>query len=118
MRSARLERLKTRFALAVDFGDAPDRFAGIGPGNYQTTLADSFRLSTDAAASNSTGPAADGEVEDYVATITARSDGVAEGAQGKKIAHALNGWPTLSDDDLFGRSVASLGDLVGLARAF
>ena len=39
-----------------------------------TTLA-RFRLSTDAAASDPTGPASDGEVEDFVLRITAPSDG-------------------------------------------
>ena len=72
-----------------------------------------FRLSTDAAAANSTGASADGEVEDYAATITLRGDSTADSAKTKKIAHQLNGGPTLANFDRFGVSVASLGDLDG-----
>ncbi|MBI5758892.1 MAG: FG-GAP repeat protein [Planctomycetales bacterium] len=71
-----------------------------------------FRLSTVAAAS-STGAASDGEVEDYVASITQRSDGTAESEKTKKIASSTNGGPSLQLGDEFGFSVVSLGDLDG-----
>ena len=72
-----------------------------------------FRLSTDVAAANSTGAADDGEVEDYAATITQPSIGTADSTKAKKIASGTNGGPTLANGDLFGRSVAALGDLDG-----
>ena len=72
-----------------------------------------FRLSTDAAAANPTGAAIGGEVEDYAATITRRSDGTADSAKTKKIASGTSGGPTLANGDYFGSSVASLGDLDG-----
>ena len=72
-----------------------------------------FRLSTDAAAANSTGAASDGEVEDYAATITQRSDGTADSAKTVKIASGTNGGPTLANDDTFGNSATALGDLDG-----
>ncbi|MCX7420916.1 MAG: integrin alpha [Planctomycetia bacterium] len=65
-----------------------------------------FRLSTDAAA-------ADGEVEDYTATITKRSSGIADSAKNLEISYATNGGLILSRYDSFGSSVASLGDLDG-----
>ena len=72
-----------------------------------------FRLSTDAAAANSTGAASDGEVEDYAATITRRSEGTVDNAKSVKIAGELNGGPLLVNGDKFGFSVAALGDLDG-----
>ena len=72
-----------------------------------------FRLSADAAAANSTGAAIGGEVEDYAATITRRSESTVDPAKSVKIASGLNGGPTLAIYDRFGISVASLGDLDG-----
>jgi len=63
-----------------------------------------FRLSTDAAAADATGAAADGEVEDYVASITKVSTGVADPAKLAKISRGSKS---------FGQSMASLGDLDG-----
>ena len=70
-----------------------------------------FRLSTDTAATDATGAAQDGEVEDYVFTITAQSSGRVD--RSLKIAHELNGGPTLANHDYLGFSVASVGDLDG-----
>jgi hypothetical protein len=73
-----------------------------------------FRLSTDAAfiaSPSATGAASDGEVEDYIATITQPSNGTSR--RSTKIAHETNGGPTLSDQDFFGASITSLGDLDG-----
>jgi uncharacterized repeat protein (TIGR01451 family) len=72
-----------------------------------------FRLSTDAAAADATGAAADGEVEDYVATITRLSDGTAEPLKNKKITHNGATGPVLADFDRFGAATAALGDLDG-----
>ena len=72
-----------------------------------------FRLSADVAAANSTGAATGGEVEDYAATISRRSDGSADNAKSVKLASGVNGVPTLANFDYFGSSMASLGDLDG-----
>ncbi len=72
-----------------------------------------FRLSSDVAVANSTGLASGGEVEDYPATITQRSDGTADSAKNRKIASGVNGGPMLTDSNYFGSAVASLGDLDG-----
>ena len=92
-----------RFVLS--FPAVPDGLDG-------TTYA-RFRLSTDAAAANSTGVAADGEVEDYVATITGASDGTVDSYL--KVTDGLAGFvaDTLETGDFFGSSVVNLGDLDG-----
>jgi hypothetical protein len=68
-----------------------------------------FRLSSDVAAQDPVGMAADGEVEDYIFTMT--EPGTAAGST--KIASATGGGPTLTTNDSFGSSVAALGDLDG-----
>ncbi len=73
-----------------------------------------FRISSDAAAANSTGIAQGGEVEDYPVTITDRSDGLT----GNRWMNARNGLSTTSKSSVattknFGRSVVTLGDLNG-----
>ena len=70
-----------------------------------------FRLSTDAAAANSTGAAADGEVEDYRAEVIAPTGGTVKSGGITKIASGVNGGPTLADRDVFGASVATIGDI-------
>ena len=87
-------------------------FPAVPSGSAGKTYA-RFRFSTDAAAANPTGAATNGEVEDYVATITNPGGTPADSAKTVKIAHQLNGGPTLGDGDFFGISVASLGDLDG-----
>jgi hypothetical protein len=72
-----------------------------------------FRLSTDADAADPTGEVADGEVEDYRATITGPSNGTADPTRNRKIASATNGGPSLNDGDMFGSSLARIGDLDG-----
>ncbi|MDB5386339.1 MAG: sodium/calcium exchanger 1, partial [Planctomycetaceae bacterium] len=72
-----------------------------------------FRLSSDAAAGASTGPAIGGEVEDYPASIALLTGGASNSLQNTKIANATNGGPTLTTNGLFGNAVASLGDLDG-----
>ena len=83
------------------------------PSGYTGTSYARFRLSTDAAAANPTGAASDGEVEDYRVTITKPSSGFADNTKTVKIADLTNGGPALSNNDLFGVSVATLGDLDG-----
>jgi hypothetical protein len=70
-----------------------------------------FRLSTDASGQNSTGAASDGEVEDYPFSISAPTQGMV--ASSLIIASETNGGPSLADNDYFGSSVASIGDLDG-----
>ncbi len=72
-----------------------------------------FRLSADTAAANAIGPALGGEVEDYPASITSRSDGTVNEATSIKLASGLNGAPNLAVADGFGAALASIGDLNG-----
>jgi len=69
-----------------------------------------FRLSTDAAADNSTGAATDGEVEDYLFSITTTSNGTVQDEA--KISAIAGGFAGIFTGlDHFGSSVTSLGDL-------
>ncbi len=103
-----------RASVAVPDGTDADiatlMFPTVPSGFTGTTYA-RFRLSTDIAAADPTGVAADGEVEDYAVAITARGGGTA--ASAVRIAHETGGGPTLQPNDQFGTSVASLGDLDG-----
>jgi Ca2+-binding RTX toxin-like protein len=105
-----------RAQIAVPGGSAGGRFTltfpvvPVVPGTARSTYA-RFRLSTDVAGQNATGAANDGEVEDYVFSITAQTTRTVN--HFLKIAHELNGGPTLSNSDFFGFSVASVGDLDG-----
>ncbi len=72
-----------------------------------------FRLSTDAGAASATGPASDGEVEDYRARISLPTSATADSAKNKKIASAPNGGPVLADGDKIGTAVTQIGDLDG-----
>ncbi len=89
----------------LDFSAVPSGFTG-------KTYA-RFRLSTDPAAGYATGAATDGEVEDYLVTITAPSSGTAESSKNQKIASGIGGGPSLANDDRFGSSLSALGDLDG-----
>jgi hypothetical protein len=98
----------------VPAGTTADRFTLTFPvipvGSAGATYA-RFRLSTDAAAADSTGAASDGEVEDYVFAITTVGGSTVDRVV--KIASDTNGGPTLNSGDVFGDAVASLGDLNG-----
>jgi serralysin len=87
-------------------------FPAVPPGFTGTTYA-RFRLSTDMAAANPTGGAADGEVEDYRITITRPASGTADSAKNTKVASNTGGGPALANGDMFGSAVAALGDLDG-----
>jgi hypothetical protein len=84
-------------------------------GSFTGTTYARFRLSTDATAANPTGPASDGEVEDYRVTIFEHSGGLADSSKSRKIATGLNGLPlgVLANGDKFGSAVAAIGDLDG-----
>lgn len=84
-------------------------FPEIPVGSAGATFA-RFRLSTDASAADSTGPAFDGEVEDYVFRITAPAFGVKRRV---KLASGTAGVPELADFDSFGESVTPVGDIDG-----
>ena len=85
------------------FPQVPEGFTG-------TTYA-RFRLSTDAAASNESGTALDGEVEDYVVRIT--NPALPAVRDFATIGSGIGGGPALSDGDRFGADVVSLGDVDG-----
>jgi len=90
--------------VTLAFPVVPDDFTG-------TTYA-RFRFSTDAAAADSTGAAADGEVEDYTATIVATSGGTVNSYQ--KISSTQGGFTGILDDNQgFGSSLANIGDVDG-----
>ena len=83
------------------------------PGGLIGTTYARFRLSTDAAAANPIGAAADGEVEDYRVTINRPATATADPAKTKKVASGTSGGPALANGDMFGSAVAALGDLDG-----
>ncbi len=66
-----------RAQVTVPAGSAtnPTLVFPVVPGGFTGTTYARFRLSTDAAANNPTGLAADGEVEDYAVTILGTSNG-------------------------------------------
>ena len=103
-----------RSQITVPAGTTDDRFTLVFPvipeGSTGVTYA-RFRLSTDVAAENPTGVAGDGEIEDYMFSITKVSDSSVDSYL--KIASDANGGPTLNGGDVFGGAVASLGDLDG-----
>ena len=76
------------------------------PRAYTGTTYARLRLSTDPAASNSTGLAFDGEVEDYRATIAQRTAGTV-------VSSIRTDTPAVADGDFFGSAIANLGDLDG-----
>ena len=83
------------------------------PSGFAGTTYARFRLSNDTAAANSTGAAANGEVEDYRVTINLPGDGTADSTRNQKIASGIGGGPALVNGDMFGSAVAALGDLDG-----
>ena len=94
----------TTGVVVLDFPTVPLGTAG-------TTYA-RFRLSTDVAAANPTGYAADGEVEDYVVRISVPSTGSVNWYQ--KISDTEGNFTgNLADGNAFGTSVTDLGDLDG-----
>jgi hypothetical protein len=113
-RNGLFDNATERASMAVPSGTTDGRFTltfpAIPSGSAGATYA-RFRLSTGAAAANSTSAASDGEVEDYVFTITSPSESTVESFL--KIASGTNGGPALDNIDRFGTSAASLGDLDG-----
>ncbi|HQX51306.1 MAG TPA: FG-GAP-like repeat-containing protein [Planctomycetaceae bacterium] len=72
-----------------------------------------FRLSGDIAAADPTGAASGGEVEDYQFQIHNRLPASFLVDYTSQFAGSSNGLPAVSNGDVFGISVASLGDLDG-----
>jgi len=83
------------------------------PDGFQGETYARFRLSTDPAAAESTGPAADGEVEDYQVHITVPTQGVFNTGKTILLGEGRNGVPDFPGQRYFGRALASLGDLDG-----
>jgi hypothetical protein len=83
------------------------------PSTYIGTTYARFRLSTDAAAASPIGPATDGEVEDYLVTIRRASTGEVDSTKTQKIGSGIGGGPPLANNDKFGTSIASIGDMDG-----
>ncbi|MFO1004061.1 MAG: integrin alpha [Planctomycetaceae bacterium] len=72
-----------------------------------------FRLSTDAAAANPTGAAANGEVEDYAVSITKPTTGVVKSGGSTKIDDNTTNGPDVANQDQFGNSLTRIGDIDG-----
>ncbi|MBI1315204.1 hypothetical protein GC176_28265 [bacterium] len=103
-----------RVSIVVPDGSSAVRFTltfPTIPAGFSGATYARFRLSTDAAAANSTGAASDGEVEDYAFSINSPADSTAGSVV--KIAHETNGGPTLANYDAFGNAIAAIGDLDG-----
>ena len=107
------ERASLTVPAATTGGTFTLTFPTIPTGNSPGKTFARFRLSSDAAAANSTGAATGGEVEDYAVTIARRSTGTADSAKGIEIGNSVNGGPPLMDFAAFGGSLAALGDLDG-----
>jgi len=105
-----------RVQITVPDGTTNGRFTltfPLAPGPVVGKTYARFRLSTDAAASNPTGVASDGEVEDYPFEIRNRVARPIELSRISKIANGVSGGPTLAANDLYGISIAAIGDLDG-----
>jgi hypothetical protein len=83
------------------------------PAGFTGTSYARFRLSTDLAGQDSENAASDGEVEDYVVTITGPGAGTVKSGGATKLASGGANMPTLVDSDMFGSAIANLGDLDG-----
>ena len=105
-----------RAQIAVPEGTTDERFTltfGAIPDGFTGETYARFRLSTDAAANDATGAASDGEVEDYLFTITAPAGTPVQSRSTVEINSLTVNGPTLNNGDRFGWSIASLGDLDG-----
>lgn len=111
------ENAGERTQIVVPSGTAAGRFTLTFPrlrGDIAGATYARFRLSSDVAAANPTGPADGGEIEDYRFQIMNRVRTPAEGSTSFRVAADLNGAPTLvPDDGLAYVSSASVGDLDG-----
>ena len=85
-------------------------FPVIPAGSAGSTYA-RFRFSTDAAAANAIGVAADGEVEDYKFVVQDQPKIPAEIVRPVRISEGINGGPDVDYTDYFGYSSTSIGDL-------
>lgn len=103
-----------RASIDIPDGTSGERFTLVFPaipeGAAGKTYA-RFRLSTDSAAADSTGPASDGEVEDYGFEITVPSEGLV--ARYSVIKGGTNGAPAIPWHDGFSKALANMGDIDG-----
>ena len=106
------ERAQVVVGTGITNGTFTLTFPVVPAGSIGQTYA-RFRLSTDPASQDSIGSATDGEVEDYVAAMTAPSSAEIKPGGAIKLASGGTGIPALADVDSFGSSVASVGDLNG-----
>jgi hypothetical protein len=104
------ERAQTVVADGTNAGVVTLTFPVVPEGFTGKTYA-RFRLSTDVAASDPTGSATDGEVEDYAASIFALASPFVTDTV--KIAHQTNGGPYLFNFDYYGGEVVAIGDMDG-----
>ena len=104
------ERAQVNVPDAVMDGRFTLTFPTIPSGSSGDTYA-RFRISTDAAAADPTGLASDGEVEDYVFSISSIRTGVVSSTI--EISNQTNGGPALEEFDRFGNAVTPLGDMDG-----
>jgi uncharacterized delta-60 repeat protein len=105
-----------RAQFAIPSGTSFGRFTltfPVIPVGYKGTTYARFRLSSDAAAADSVGSATDGEVEDYVFTMSAVVEQPITVKSFVKIANDTNGGPTLANFDSFAVATVPLGDLDG-----
>lgn len=106
------ERAHLSVPAATSGGRFTLEFATAPAGSDGTTYA-RFRLSTDTAAGNSIGAAADGEVEDYPFVIQNRLKEPVEVIRSVRIGNEINGGPALSETEFFGSSTTAIGDVDG-----
>jgi hypothetical protein len=83
------------------------------PGTFFGETYARFRLSTSEAAGSPIGFAADGEVEDYSVTIVKPSELTVASSKTHKIAFNTGDVVDIQNTDVFGRSVANIGDVDG-----
>ncbi len=110
------ENATERAQIAVPTGTTNGRFTLSFPAsqiNFAGATYARFRLSSDVAAADPIGAASGGEVEDYQFQILNRLQASFLVDYTTQSAGSDNGLPAVSSGDVFGISVASLGDLDG-----
>ena len=118
-RNGVFDNVTERATITVGSGADNERFTLTFPiapiGSEGVTFA-RFRLSTDAvfvADPSATGTASDGEVEDYAFSIRAAAATEVDSSKSRKLASLTNGAPFLFNEELFGSSIANVGDIDG-----
>jgi hypothetical protein len=114
--NGQFENATERTQMAVPAGTTNGRFTLTFPMTAGTSAGHTyarFRLSSDAAASDATGSAIGGEVEDYPFEIRRRVAVPVEPVRLVKISTNANNGPTLAPSDLYGISTTGIGDVDG-----